>query len=277
MRLLLTQEADASWSAHILDLDVVTHGRDVWHAIAMAQEAVALVREWDAEEGHDPPRPCVAHPSRGMVCVREHAGQGPVRVVRPPLLARVCDVPGVQERSGRRGQMTYVRIQDGRVCTIEGRYLRPIGRPCPYTPQGGALQAPAYATVRGRVQCADAHPVGSVGGPLIEQERHAGGGRWVWCADRLPSHAAYIFANGRVLGPATVETALLPDVRQAFLAVQEDSANEAQAELVRLADLESIDSLAPLVRAKAWHLVVGRGGRAPEPIPADVVTHWLEQ
>ena len=54
MRLLLTQEADASWSAHILDLDVVTHGRDVWHAIAMAQEAVALVLEWDAGEGRDP-------------------------------------------------------------------------------------------------------------------------------------------------------------------------------------------------------------------------------
>ena len=54
MRLLLTQETDASWSAHILDLDVVTHGRDVWHAITMAQEAVALVLEWDAGEGRDP-------------------------------------------------------------------------------------------------------------------------------------------------------------------------------------------------------------------------------
>ena len=37
--------------------------------------------------------------------------------------------------------MTYVRIQDGRVCTVEGLWLRPIGRPCPDSPKGARCKA----------------------------------------------------------------------------------------------------------------------------------------
>ena len=46
--------------------------------------------------------------------------------------------------------MTYVRIRDGRVCAIEGRRLRPIGRPCPDSPKGarcGCIKMQPYVVV----------------------------------------------------------------------------------------------------------------------------------
>ena len=54
MRLLLEHCGDNGWSAHVLDYDIVSCGLDVWHAIRMAQEAVHLILEFDADEGLDP-------------------------------------------------------------------------------------------------------------------------------------------------------------------------------------------------------------------------------
>jgi hypothetical protein len=45
---------DNQWEAHVLDLDVVTYGNSLTHAVEMAIEAAHMVLADDLEDGRDP-------------------------------------------------------------------------------------------------------------------------------------------------------------------------------------------------------------------------------
>lgn len=44
----------AVWSVHVLDLDVVTQGDNLQHALQMALEAASMVVDWDLQHNADP-------------------------------------------------------------------------------------------------------------------------------------------------------------------------------------------------------------------------------
>ena len=81
MRLLLEHCGHSRWSAHVLDYDIVTGGTDVWHAIEMAQEAVALVLEWDGKEGLDPSRRATRTPGVARATFEVCMGRWPATIL----------------------------------------------------------------------------------------------------------------------------------------------------------------------------------------------------
>lgn len=90
---VLLERRGTTWSAHVLDLDVVTEGVDVWHAIAMAYEAAALVLEWDAEEGLDPRRRAARTPPEAWVGFEGAMLRMPWRLVRDVAALEVIKMP----------------------------------------------------------------------------------------------------------------------------------------------------------------------------------------
>ena len=49
-----SRELANTWTAHVLNLDLVTQGKSVEHARLMAREVIAMVLEDDAKAGLDP-------------------------------------------------------------------------------------------------------------------------------------------------------------------------------------------------------------------------------
>lgn len=87
------ESVKGEWIAHVLDLDLITQGKSIEHALSMAAEAVCLVVADDLEYGLDPltrekaPSECweLASRVRQHGCALTEVDPGKVRVVVSPL------------------------------------------------------------------------------------------------------------------------------------------------------------------------------------------------
>lgn len=112
--ILSREEGLAGWVAHVLDLDVVTQGDTLAHAIEMALEAAAMVIHDDAERGLNPlDRRAPAEAWDAL-----HALQREALPTRPEWFRGATDEEGIESAA------LQIRVEVGATRSLEPVWVR---------------------------------------------------------------------------------------------------------------------------------------------------------